>query len=210
MEQHCFELLARHGVWVLFGAQMFGVVGLPIPDEVLLTLAGGLVRSGSLSAPATLAAATSGSIVGMTFSYALGRGGARVRRYLPGIGNGALNRARLLFDRWGNWLLVFGCVVPGIRHITPFAAGAARVEFRTFCIYAYPGAALWSSTFVALGYYAGAAHRWEHATLLLQAHFLLVAIALGILVLTYAFAKHRLALRRRRAHAPSAPIGRAQ
>jgi hypothetical protein len=49
MEQHFFVLLARNGVW-LFGAQIFGVVGLPIPDEALLTLAGGLVRSGNLPA----------------------------------------------------------------------------------------------------------------------------------------------------------------
>jgi membrane protein DedA with SNARE-associated domain len=197
MEQHLFDLLARHGVWVLFGAQMFGVVGLPIPDEVLLTLAGGLVHSGSLPASATLAAAISGSIVGMTFSYALGRAGARVRQRLPGIGSGALNRARPLFDRHGKWLLAFGCVIPGIRHVAPIAAGAGLVEFRTFCLYAYPGAALWSSAFVALGYYAGAAHRWEHAALLLRAHFVFVAIALGILVSTYTFAKHGLALRRR-------------
>jgi hypothetical protein len=56
---------------------------------------------------------------------------------------------------------------------------------------------LCSSTFVALGCYAGTAHRWEHATLLLLAHFVLVAIALGVLVSTYAFANHGLALRRR-------------
>ena len=49
MEQRLFDLLARDGVWLLFAAQMFGVFGLPIPDELLLTFAGGLVRRRSRS-----------------------------------------------------------------------------------------------------------------------------------------------------------------
>ena len=46
MEQRLFDLLARDGIWLLFAAQMFGIFGLPIPDELLLTFAGGLVRRG--------------------------------------------------------------------------------------------------------------------------------------------------------------------
>jgi hypothetical protein len=35
MEQRLFDLLARDGVWLLFAAQVFGIFGLPIPDELL-------------------------------------------------------------------------------------------------------------------------------------------------------------------------------
>ena len=57
MEQRLFDLLARDGVWLLFAAQMFGIFGLPIPDELLLTFAGGLVRRGDLAGPMVLAGA---------------------------------------------------------------------------------------------------------------------------------------------------------
>ena len=179
MEQRLFDLLARHGVWLLFVAQMFGILGLPIPDELLLTFAGGLVRRGDLAGPPTFAAAVAGAMAGMTFTYAVGRLGLRV------FESDTLNRAQSWFKRWGTWLLVFGCFVPGLRHLTPLAAGSGKLDFRTFCAYGYPGAALWSTTFIAIGYYAGAGHDWKHASLLLRGHHMLVAIALGSVVSIY-------------------------
>ena len=192
MERYLFDLLVREGAWVLFAAQMLGIFGLPIPDELLLTLAGGLVRRGDLGGPTTVAAAVAGSIAGLTLSYSLGhRFGMGVLPHLPGIGSGAIARAQSWFNRFGKWLLAFGCFVPGVRHVTAFVAGSAALDFRTFCAYAYPGAALWSTTFVVIGYYAGAGPRWEHAVLLLRAHLVLVMILLAIIPIVYAFARRR-------------------
>ena len=197
MEQHLFDLLARDGGWVLFAALVFGILGLPIPDDLLLTFAGGFVRRGDLGGPATFAAAIGGSLIGVTFSYTLGRFGGRVLRRLPAINSDTLDRVNAWFRKWGKWMLVFGCFVPGVRHLTPLAAGSAGLRFRTFCAYAYPGAALWSTTLVAIGYYAGATHPWKHAALLIHTHFVLVAITIGTLVLIYAFASRGLCLQDR-------------
>jgi hypothetical protein len=46
MERQLVEWLVRYGAPMLFFAQVFGIFGLPIPDELLLTLAGALVRKG--------------------------------------------------------------------------------------------------------------------------------------------------------------------
>jgi len=179
MEQRLFDLLARDGIWLVFAAQMFGIFGLPIPDELLLTFAGGLVRRGDLAGPPTFAAAVAGGIAGMTFNYMLGRIGVRVLGRLPVVESDTFKRAQSWLERWGRWLLVFGCFVPGLRHVTPLAAGSGKLDFRTFCAYGYAGAALWSTTFIAIGYYAGAGHDWKHASLLLLGHHVLVVIALG-------------------------------
>ena len=179
MEQRLFDLLARNGEWLLFAARMFGILGLPIPDELLLTFAGGLVRRGDLTGPPTFAAAVAGGIAGMTFNYMLGRIGVRVLGRLPVVESDTFKRAQSWLERWGRWLLVFGCFVPGLRHVTPLAAGSGKLDFRTFCAYGYAGAALWSTTFIAIGYYAGAGHDWKHASLLLLGHHVLVVIALG-------------------------------
>jgi membrane protein DedA with SNARE-associated domain len=191
MEPHFFELLARHGAWVLFVAQTLGIVGLPIPDELLLTLAGSLVRRGDLRGPTTFAAAIVGSIAGTTLSYTFGRLGGRVLHHITAIEGGTIERAQSWFKRFGKWLLAFGCFVPGVRHVTALAAGSAGLDFRTFCAYAYPGAAVWSTTFVVIGYYAGAGHGWERAALLLRAHLVLVAVLLGALVAAYALLSRR-------------------
>lgn len=198
MEQWLFDRLARDGVWLLFAAQMFGILGLPIPDELLLTFAGGLVRRGDLAGPPTFAAAVAGGIAGMTFNYMVGRFGVRLLARLPAVGSNTLNRARSWFKRWGKWLLVFGCFVPGLRHVTPLAAGSGKLDFRTFCAYAYPGAALWSTTFIAIGYYAGAGHDWKHASLLLRGHHVLAAIALGSVLSIYVLGSRWMWFQKRR------------
>lgn len=190
MEHHVLDLLARDGIWLLFAAQTLGIVGLPVPDELILMLAGGLVRKSALGGAATVAAAVAGSIAGTTVSYALGRTGARVLHRVPAI-EGATGRAQLWFKRWGKWLLAFGYFVPGVRHVTAIAAGSSALDFRLFCAYAYPGAAVWSTAFLALGYYAGAGGEWENAVLLLRTHVASVAAVLVALSLAYAFGKRR-------------------
>src|SRR5262245_45015223 len=104
---------------------MFGILGLPIPDEILLTIAGALVRRGTLAASSTLVAAIAGSITGITLSYALGRAvSVAALRRAPGLHGAAVDRARDWFKRWGKWLLAFGYFVPGVRHVTAIIAGS--------------------------------------------------------------------------------------
>lgn len=188
MERHLLDLLARDGSWVLFVAQTLGIFGLPIPDELLLIVAGGMVRRGELPGPATLVAAVAGSATGLTLSYALGRLGTRLLHRLPSFDGRTLDRAQAWFKRFGQWLLVFSCFVPGIRHVAAVAAGAGPLAFRTFCVYGYLGAAVWSTAFLAIGYYAAAGQRWQHAALVLRAHLVLVAALVGALGVAYAFA----------------------
>src|SRR5512140_2586549 len=82
-----FELfqawLTTYGYFALFGALMFGIVGLPIPDETLLTLSGYLVFKGQFSFLLTFLTAFSGSVAGISLSYSIGRtGGYRlIHRY---------------------------------------------------------------------------------------------------------------------------------
>lgn len=193
-EQHLFDLLARHGTPLLFLLQMFGVFA-PIPDELLLTIAGALIQRGDLSHSATIGAAIAGSLTGITVSYSAGRLlGPRVIRRLSVLDAKSLARGQAWFKQSGKWLLAFSSFVPGVRHIAPLAAGSAALEFRAFAAYAYPGVVIWSSIFVAAGYYAG--DRWERAVVLLHGHLIIVPIVFTALALGYIFMK-RHALRGR-------------
>jgi membrane protein DedA with SNARE-associated domain len=95
--------LVRFGAPLLFFAQVFGIFGLPIPDELLLTVAGALVASGRLSLSSTIAAAVSGCLTGVTSSYAVGGWvglpvlRARFRRH-----HDAIERAQNWFQRFGD------------------------------------------------------------------------------------------------------------
>ncbi len=184
------HLLGQYGYLALFGLLMFGIVGVPVPEETLLTFAGVLVYRGHLALEPTLLAAFLGSACGITVSYGVGRGVGRVvTRRLGGLVRVTpeqIARVEAWFERVGHWALLWGYFLPGIRHLTALVAGATRLRFRDFSVFAYGGALLWSLTFISLGTLAG--RHWErvyaevHANLKL-ASALVVAVLVGALAL---------------------------
>ena len=160
LERQLVSWLVGYGAPLLFFAQVFGIFGLPIPDELLLTVAGALIRKGMLRGSTITTAAVAGCLSGITLSYALGRVvdaavlHARLHRHQD-----AIDRAQEWFCRFGGWLLAFGYFIPGVRHVTAIVAGSSSLDYRGFALYAYPGGALWCAVFLLLGYYAG--DRWE-------------------------------------------------
>jgi membrane protein DedA with SNARE-associated domain len=191
MEARIYELIVHYGLAALFIAQMFGIFGVPIPDELLLTVAGTLVRKGQLGPMATATAAFAGCVTGITFSYVLGRtiGLAAIERFVHAE-DSAVTRAQHWFNRFGGWLVTFGFFIPGVRHVTAIAAGSAPMTFGRFAAFAYPGAALWCGVFLTAGYLAG--DKWHELAAALRRHELTELVAGTILLTAY------IALTRRR------------
>ncbi|MFN7982773.1 MAG: DedA family protein [Vicinamibacterales bacterium] len=156
MEQTLIAYLTHYGASVLFFALVLGILGLPIPDELLMTVAGALVRHGVLNGTATMAAACAGSSSGITLSYVLGRTlGTRALHRLLRVPDDTFATAQRWFTRFGHWLLTFGYFIPGVRHVTAIAAGTAPITYSAFARAAYPGAVLWCCVFLGVGYWAG-------------------------------------------------------
>jgi membrane protein DedA with SNARE-associated domain len=183
MEHRLFDLLVHYGAPLVFAAQLLGIFGLPIPDELLLTIAGALARRGALDFPTILVAAIAGCLSGISFSYLIGRtvGLAALRRFHAS--EQSVELACAWFKRFGSWLLTFGYFVPGVRHVTAIAAGPT-LNYRTFAAYAYPGGVLWSTTFVTLGYIAG--DRWRPAMDAMRRHLATGIAALAVIAAVYA------------------------
>jgi membrane protein DedA with SNARE-associated domain len=163
MEQHILAWITEYGYAAIVGLLMLGIVGLPVPDETLLTFTGYLVFRGNLRLPLAFAAALTGSACGITISYLLGRtfGLKLIHRYgrYVRIREEHVEKAHAWFRKAGHWSLTFGYFVPGVRHLTAYAAGMSDLEAPTFALFAYSGGCLWVSTFLALGYFLG--DRWE-------------------------------------------------
>jgi membrane protein DedA with SNARE-associated domain len=178
VQQHLLEWLTLYGAPVLFLAQLLGIFGLPIPDELLLTVAGALIRRGTLHGSSIVVAAIGGCAAGITISYVIGRTlGICTLKAVVHVHDGTLARVQGWFRRYGCWLLAFGYFIPGVRHVTAIAAGSAPLEYGTFAAFAYPGAVLWSSVFVAVGYFAG--DRWPQVFAFVRGHIVMFgAVAL--------------------------------
>jgi membrane protein DedA with SNARE-associated domain len=187
MEQHVLAWITQYGYLAIFSLLVFGIVGLPIPDETLLTFTGYLVFKGHLSPPLAFLSAFAGSACGITISYTLGRTFGiklihRYGRYLR-ITENHVNKAHAWFARVGHWGLTFGYFIPGVRHFTAYAAGMSAVETPQFCLFAYSGAALWAASFLSLGFFLG--ERWQAVQKNVDRYLVGVTIALVILALGY-------------------------
>jgi len=138
---------------------VFGIVGLPVPDEWLLTFSGYLVFRRTLHFLPTFGAAFSGSACGITVSYTLGRIFdtyvlVKYGSYVH-ITPERLARVHSWFERRGRWTLLIGYFIPGVRHLTGYVAGASELSFSNFALFAYTGAFFWAGIFITLGYFLG-------------------------------------------------------
>lgn len=149
--------LYKIGPFFLFISLVLGIVGLPVPDEILLMSSGYLISHQKLNLFYTLLAAFAGSIVGITISYLLGRlvGKWVLTKYgkTLHLTEEKIQRAHTWFEHIGKWLLVFGYYIPLFRHIFGFVAGGAKLDYKNFALFAYSGAIIWCLTFLSIGYY---------------------------------------------------------
>jgi membrane protein DedA with SNARE-associated domain len=185
--EHLANWVAHYGYAAIFSLLVFGIVGLPVPDEWMLTFAGYLVFTGHLRPIPALGSAMLGSMCGITVSYILGRslGLYLIHRYgwFFHISSKDMDRVHAWFARFGTWTLVFGYFVPGVRHFTAIVAGTSELPPRTFALYAYSGALIWSSTFIAIGYFFG--EQWDKALQQIQRHSAMAAWIVLAVVAVY-------------------------
>jgi membrane protein DedA with SNARE-associated domain len=139
----------------IFGLQLVGILGFPIPDDTTLVFFGYLVSRSRLGFLAAWLAACLGCLSGVTVSYVLGRtaGHYLLERYGARLGMtpDRISRVHRWFERVGKWGLTFGFFIPGVRHLNGFVAGLTALEFPSFALFAYPGGAVWTLTFLGLG-----------------------------------------------------------
>jgi membrane protein DedA with SNARE-associated domain len=183
--QTIFLWISHYGYPALFSLLVLGIVGLPVPDETLLTFCGYLIYTGRLHFGLTFVAAFCGSISGISISFFLGmRFGrlvlTRYGKYVH-LTPDRLAATERQFQRVGPALLTVGYFVPGVRHFTALVAGMSGLGWPKFAIFAYIGAALWVGTFLTLGFVFG--ERWQHTTEVIHRYMLIsaVIIAAGIL-----------------------------
>lgn len=188
MENAVLHWVATYGYFAIFGLLIFGIVGVPVPDEFLLTSCGFLIYRGDLHALPAFLSALGGSMCGITCSFLIGRTlgwkflHSRFGRILH-IRDDQIRWVHDWFHHMGHWALVLGYFVPGVRHFTAIIAGTSKLEYPGFSAFAYSGALLWVSTFLFIGYHFGP--RWEQMLGLVERNLKNASLVAGILILAY-------------------------
>jgi len=149
-------LITGYGAISLFILLGLGLFGIPISDEILLFLAGYLISQGKLNIIPTEIAVILGTLIGVTVSYFVGYYINKashpwlVKFQKKGVSK--ITRAKKKFARTGEWSILISYCIPGTHHITAFVVGTLGLPYRKFALFAYPGAIIWSTIYVFLGF----------------------------------------------------------
>lgn len=165
MNHHSMIMLITHYGYAGISIALFiGIVGIPLPIEIILLGAGYIAVKTNLHLGGIIGFAWLGASAGMTVNYLLGRsiGLKRISKVTKWI---KLSESRLEswaehFKKHGAILLLVGFYVAGLRHAAPFIAGATKLRFTKFMSISYFGAMAWILVIVFLGQRLGKA--WNH------------------------------------------------
>ena len=171
MLEYLTDLVMRLGQWgyvVIFAvatAESAAFLGLLVPGESLVIIAGILAGQGLLDLDALIVTVAIGAAVGDSLGYEFGRrlGRGWATRYggRLGVTEDRLKRAEAFFSRHGGKAVFFGRFVGFARALVPFIAGSARMRYLVFLPFNLVGAGLWAAIVVLLGYFVGqVAHQW--------------------------------------------------
>lgn len=150
-----FKQLGYAGIYLSLA---LGILGVPIPDEALMTYLGYLIDTGKLNYGYSFICSFMGSLTGMTLSYLIGRGIlSRFENKFEERFNLKEKRIYLenILARFGNIIIVFGYYFPGIRHLLAYTSGMLKMNYVKFFMYSSIGAFIWVNSCILLGYYLG-------------------------------------------------------
>lgn len=148
--------LREYGNIALFFLLALGIIALPVPEETMLVFSGFLIHQKEFFLIPTFFSAFCGAMCGITVSYLIGRWGRKflLKKYETWKNlKVKMEKLHNWFERFGKWTVLIGYFIPGIRHFTGVAAGMGRLEYPHFALFGYLGALLWTSTFLAVGYF---------------------------------------------------------
>ncbi len=193
MEQTLLQWISHYGYAGIFCLLMFGIIGLPIPDETLMTFSGYLVFNGQLHMAPTIVSAFLGSVCGITVSYLLGRSGGYVLILRYGhwihITKEKIDRVHEWLEHRGRWGLFIGYFIPGVRHLTALVAGTSRMRYSVFATFAYSGGLVWSASFITAGFFLG--KEWQKVAASVQKWSLIAFGVVGCILVLYYFLQRR-------------------
>lgn len=154
--EDALQFLVRHGLVALFFIMLADQLALPVPMDIFIFAAGGLVGAGRIGFAPAVATLLAAGIAGNVIWYLLGRRhGDRILGFLCRISvepDSCVRRTQNLFTRHGVKALLVAKFVPGLNTVAAPLAGASRVPFPRFVLLMSAGLLFWIVPYLILGY----------------------------------------------------------
>jgi membrane protein DedA with SNARE-associated domain len=150
------RLIDSWGYVAVFLIVVLGNLGLPVPEETVLTIGGYLAWQGRLKWATVVIVAIVGAVVGDNMSYWLGRRyGQRLLNRVAAAAPERIERARQFVVRHGMLAVFAARFVAGLRFMAGPLAGSTGLEPARFFIANLLGAVLYVPVMVGVGYGVG-------------------------------------------------------
>ncbi|MGV8144151.1 MAG: DedA family protein [Methanothermobacter sp.] len=146
-------LIENLGYWGVFMGMTLESACIPIPSEIIMTLAGFVVYEGEMSLLGITVVGVAGNLLGSWIAYFVGLKGGRpflekYGKYVL-ISHNRLEMAHAWFNRYGEKAVFISRFLPLIRTFISLPAGIAEMDLKKFTIYTILGSVPWC---FALGY----------------------------------------------------------
>lgn len=146
------------GIALFVFAESGLLIGIFLPGDSLLFVAGLLAAGGFLSAAPLIAVVVAAAILGDSTGYWFGAraGGALFKRADSRFFKQAyVERTEWFFTRYGGRAVVLARFVPVVRTLTPALAGVGSMPYARFLSYNVVGGLLWGAGITLVGYFLG-------------------------------------------------------
>ncbi|NGP59546.1 DedA family protein [Paenibacillus thiaminolyticus] len=150
--------IGQFGYPALFLALWLGIVGMPVPDEVIV-MTGGAVSGMNILHPLPAFVLTYlGVVSGLSVGFMIGRGiGVPILERLRRRSRmeRCLEVAEGLIRRYGSLAICLSYFLPVVRHVIPYLVGVNRMTFKRYALYAYSAGFIWTLLFFSMGWALG-------------------------------------------------------
>ncbi|WP_242315110.1 DedA family protein [Bacillus cereus group sp. BfR-BA-01355] len=186
------DLIVQYGYPAMFLSLWLGIVGMPIPDEVIV-MTGGMVSSlNILHTVPTFILTYLGVVSGLSLGYILGyRIGAPILDRLAKkkkIGS-YIQKSTELIHQHGSYALIISYFLPVVRHVVPYLVGINRMNFLRYAMFSYTTGFIWTLGYFTIGYYFG--QNIQYIGAIVYKYGLYTLVISGIILLFLVFKKKK-------------------
>jgi membrane protein DedA with SNARE-associated domain len=183
------HLISTYGYWAVFVFVAAESLGVPIPGETVLIVAGAYAGQTHRLSPwvifvvamvAALVGNMAGYLIGFKGGFALAtRYGSKIR-----LDERKLKVGRYVLDRQGGKVVFFGRFISILRTYIAFLAGTVRMDWRKFAVATAAAAVVWSAVYTTLAYEAAKALKRLSGVVDLAVAGVAIVVVVAVVLLT--------------------------
>ncbi|WP_298348894.1 DedA family protein [Ferrimicrobium sp.] len=185
--------VVSYGLLAIFVLMTLESALIPIPSELVMTLAGVLAASGKLSLLGAIVVGIVGNLLGSVLLWAIGRTGGRafVERFgrFVLVKPKDLDRAEHWFQRHGEAAVIISRLLPVVRSVISLPAGVAEMPIGKFSLYTLLGSIPFVALLTLAGYWLGA--NYTVIVKIIQDLGYVLGIALALAIVGFLWLRYR-------------------